>query len=311
MWIYILRRLLYGIPILWGVTLITFLLLDVFGGNPAIQFLGKAASEQDIIALEREYGLDKSLFWRYIDYLHQIITVDFGRSWVTSEPVTTMIGRGIWPSLSFTLPALFITTFLAVCVGITAAFFRGTRVDRGLMTAAVLGMSISFLVYIVVGQYLLAYVWPLFHIHGYESGFPTSMQYVALPIIIMVIVWLGYDSRFYRSVFAEEVVRDHVTTALAKGAGQVRVMFVHVLKNALIPITTRVMISLPFMITGSILIESFFGIPGLGNTLLDALNSADHPVVRAYTVLFSILFIVTTILNDILYAVVDPRVRLE
>lgn len=311
MWIYIVRRLFYGIPILWGVTLITFLLLDVFGGNPAIQFLGKAARPEDILALEREYGLDRGLFWRYLDYLGQIVTFDFGRSWVTSEPVTTMIWRGMWPSLGFTLPALLITTFLAVCIGITAAFFRGTRVDRGLMVFAVLGMSVSFLVYIVVGQYLLAYVWPLFHIHGYQAGFPDSVQYLALPIIIMVVVWLGYDTRFYRSVFAEEAVRDHVTTARAKGAGRARVMFVHVLKNALIPISTRFMISLPFMITGSILIESFFGIPGLGNTLLEALESADHPVVRAYTVMFSILFILTTIMNDIIYALVDPRVRLE
>jgi peptide/nickel transport system permease protein len=127
----------------------------------------------------------------------------------------------------------------------------------------------------------------------------------------MVIVGMGYDTRFYRSVFVEEAARDHVVTAYAKGAGHGRVMFVHVLKNALIPIVTRVMISLPFLVTGSLLLETFFGIPGLGNKLLMALESADFPVIKAYTVMISALFIVSTILNDILYALVDPRVRLN
>jgi peptide/nickel transport system permease protein len=311
MWVYIARRMLYGVPILIGVTLITFLLLDVFGGDPAIHFLGKAASHSDIQAFRIEHGLDRHIAWRYLDYLQQIVTLDFGRSYATHESVTTMIGRGLFPSLAFTVPALVLTTLLAVSISLVAASVRGSRLDRGLMAVAVLGMSISFLVYILVGQYLLAYVWPLFHIHGYESGIPRAFQYVALPIIILIVVGLGYDTRFYRSVFAEEMTRDHVITALAKGASHKRVLFIHVLKNALIPITTRVMISLPFLITGSILIESFFGIPGLGHTLLSALESADHPVVRAFTAIFSILFIISTILNDIVYALVDPRVRLE
>lgn len=311
MWIYVVRRLLYGVPILFGVTVITFLLLNVFGGDPAIQALGKAASQADIDKLRHDYGLDKPLFFQYIDYLRQIITFDFGRSFVTHEPVTELLARSARPSLSLTIPALVVTTVLAVSIGLIAAFFRGSRIDRGLMIAAVLGMSISFLVYIVVGQYLLAYVWPLFHIHGYEAGAAERWQYLILPIIILVIVGLGYDTRFYRSVFAEEMSRDHVTTAYAKGAGKVRIMFVHVLKNALVPIITRVMISLPFLVTGSLLLESFFGIPGLGDALLVALNTADFPVIKAYTVMISLLFILSTIANDILYALVDPRIRLE
>ena len=311
MWIYVVRRLLYGIPILLGVTVITFLLLNVFGGDPAIQALGKAASQADIDKLRHDYGLDKPLFFQYIDYLRQIVTFEFGHSFVTHEPVTKLLARSAMPSLSFTIPALVITTLLAVSIGLVAAFFRGSRIDRGLMITAVLGMSISFLVYIVVGQYLLAYVWPLFHIHGYEAGLVERWQYLILPIVILVIVGLGYDTRFYRSVFAEEMSRDHVTTAYAKGAGQARIMFVHVLKNALVQIITRVMISLPFLVTGSLLLESFFGIPGLGDALLVALNTADFPVVKAYTVMISLLFILSTIANDILYALVDPRIRLE
>ena len=308
---YVIRRLLYGIPILFGVTLITFLLFNIFGGNPVLQFLGKAASPADIAALEHEYGFDRPLLVQYVDYVLQIVRLDFGRSFVTREPVTDMLLRGAGPSVSLTLPALMVTTILAICIGIVAAFFRGRRTDRVIMSLAVFGMSISFLVYIIVGQYLLAFKWPLFQIHGYEPGPGERWQYLALPIIILIIVGLGYDARFYRSVFAEEVSRDHVTTAYAKGAGKARVMFIHVFKNALIPIITRIMISLPFLVTGSLLLESFFGIPGLGSMLLDALNQSDFPVIKAYTVMISVLFILSTILNDILYALVDPRVRLE
>ncbi|MCG8424777.1 MAG: ABC transporter permease [Proteobacteria bacterium] len=311
MWAYILRRLLYGVLIMLGVTGIIFLLLGVFGGDPVLAYLGKSATEQEILALKREFGLDKPLFAQYLDYLGQVATLDFGQSWTTKESVSDLIRRGVWPSLSFTLPALLLTTFLAVCVGIGASFFRGRAPDRGLMAIAVLGMSISFLVYIVVFQYLLAYVFPIFHIHGYEAALTERWQYLALPIIIMVIVGLGYESRFYRSVFVEEVVRDHVTTAYAKGASRYRVMFIHVLKNALIPIITRVMISVPFLVTGSLLIEAFFGVPGLGNALLSAIETADFPVIRALTALIAVIFVLSTILNDILYAVVDPRVRLE
>lgn len=308
---YVIRRLLHGIPILLGVTLITFLLFHVFGGNPVVQFLGKSATAEEIARLEREHGLDRPLLVQYLGYLEEIVTLDFGRSFVTKEPVGEMLSRGAVPSLSLTLPALLATSLLAISIGLVAAFFRGRFMDRALMAAAVMGMSISFLVYIVVGQYLLAFQLPLFQIHGYEDGVTERWQYLALPILILVVVGLGYDTRFYRSVFVEETARDHVTTALAKGAGEGRVMFRHVLKNALIPIITRIMISLPFLVTGSLLLESFFGIPGLGTTLLDALNTADFPVIKAYTVLISVLFIVSTILNDVLYAVVDPRVRLR
>ncbi|MEM9492150.1 MAG: ABC transporter permease [Myxococcota bacterium] len=311
MWIYVVRRLIYGVFILLGVTALIFVALNGFGGDPALAFLGKSATPADIEALRQKFGLNQPLYAQYLDFLGQLVTFDFGNSWVTDEPVTEVLGRRVGPSVSFTLPALLITTILAICVGITASFFRGRAADRGLMALAVLGMSISFLVYIVVFQFLLAYVVPIFHIHGYEDGLFTRWQYLVLPVIIMVIVGLGYDARFYRSVFVEEVTRDHVTTAYAKGAGQLRVMFVHVLKNALIPITTRVMIRVPFLITGSLLIETFFGIPGLGDLLISSFNSADFPVLRALTTVGAIVFVLSTIINDLLYAVFDPRVRLE
>lgn len=306
---YLLRRLLQGAPILLGVTLVTFLLFDVFGGDPAVAFLGKHATAAELEAMRRAHGFDQPLPVRYLAYLWQIVTLDFGRSFVTSEPVSALLLRGAPASLSLTVPALMATTILSVSIALVAAYFRGRAVDRVLMLLAVVGMSVSFLVYIVVGQYLLAFEWPFFHIHGYQRGFLERWSYLALPIIILVVVGMGYDTRFYRSVMVEETNRDYVTTALAKGVAMPKALFVHVLRNAMIPIVTRVMISVPFLVTGSLLLESFFGIPGLGGTLLEAIDQADLPVIKAYTVMISTLFVLTNIATDLFYALVDPRVR--
>lgn len=308
---YVLRRLLHGIPIILGVTLITFILFHVFGGNPVASFLGKNATAADIAAMEKEYGFDKSMTLQYLDYLYQILRFDFGRSFATREPVTDMIRSGVGPSLSLTLPALLLTSIISVSIALISAFFRGRLADRLLVFFAVVGMSVSFLVYIVLGQYLLAFKLPLFQIHGYEAGLVDRWQYLSLPIIVMVVVGMGYDTRFYRSVMVEETTKDYIVTAFAKGLSRRRVMFVHMLKNASIPIITRMMISVPFLVTGSLLLESFFGIPGMGNMLLTALDQADLPVIKAYTVIISILFVVSNIATDILYAIFDPRVKLS
>jgi peptide/nickel transport system permease protein len=306
---YLFKRLLGGIPIILGVTLVTFVLFDVFGGNPVVQFLGKNATAEQIAKLEHAYGFDRPLFVRYCAYLLQIVTFDFGDSFATKEPVTSLLLRRAPASLSLTLPALFTTTILSVSVASIAAYFRGRILDRALMMSAVLGMSISFLVYIVVGQYLLAFEWPLFQIHGYEEGFAERWQWLALPILIIVVVSMGYDARLYRSVMVEETNRDYVTTALSKGVTLRRVLFVHVLKNSMLPIVTHVMLSVPFLVTGSLLLESFFGIPGLGGALLEAIDQADLPVIKAYTVMISVLFVLSNLLTDVCYAVFDPRVR--
>ena len=156
-----------------------------------------------------------------------------------------------------------------------------------------------------------AFKFPFFQIHGYRDGILEKWQYLILPILIMLVVGMGYDTRYYRSVMVEETGKDYITTAFAKGLSKPRVMFLHMLKNAMVPIITRMMISVPFLVTGSLLLESFFGIPGLGSMLLDALGSSDLPIIKAYTVLISILFILSNIATDVLYAVVDPRVRLS
>lgn len=311
MWPYILRRLLWGIPIVLGVTLAVFLGLNVMKGSPGAAFMGKAATQEQLDKFDKDHGFDQSYPAQYVDFLREVFTMDFGRSWKTDRPVSEMISEGSGKSISLTLPALILTTLLAITLALIAAFFRGRGLDRGIMILAVIGMSVSFLVYIVVLQYFLAFLYPIFQIHGYEPGFAERWQFLILPIIIQVIVGMGYDTRFYRSVFVEEIGKDHITTAYAKGASQKRVMFVHVLKNALIPIITRVMISIPFLVTGSLLLEQFFGIPGIGSLMLSSLDTDDFPVIKALSVLISMLFIVSTILNDVFYAVVDPRVRLK
>ena len=308
---YAVRRLLQGLPTLIGVTLVTFLLLNVFGGDPAIARLGKSATQEDIDALRREYGLDRPLLVQYGRYLREIATLDFGRSFVTRETVSSIVGRSVGPSLSITAPALLLTTLLSIGIGLIAARWRGSTLDRSLVALSVAGMSISFLAYVVLAQYVLAYKLGWFQVYGYESGLVARWPYLVLPILIQVVVATGYDVRFYRAVLVEETTRQHVATARSKGLPERVVLVRHVLKNALIPIITRVMISVPFLVTGSLLVESFFGIPGLGLKTLQALDQQDYPLLKALTFLVALLFVLTALLTDLLYAWADPRVRLE
>lgn len=282
----------------------------MFGGDPARARLGKSATVEDLTALRQEYGLDRSLPRQYLRYLKEIVTLDFGRSFVTREPVKEILARSTGPSLSITIPSLLLTTLLSLSIGMVSAFNRGRMLDRALVVLAVAGMSISFLVYIVVGQYFVAYKLGWFQIYGYSSGWLGRWEYLFLPIMIEVVVATGYDVRFYRAVLVEETTKLYVKTAYAKGVSWRAVMFKHVLKNALIPIITRVMISVPFLITGSLLVETFFGIPGLGLKVLSALDEQDYPVIKAITVIVSVLFILVNVLTDVLYSWADPRVRL-
>ena len=252
-------------------------------------------------------------------YTRFLTTFDLGtESWdQRGRTVGEILRTSVGPSLAITVPALVLTTLISICVGIISSYYRGRLVDRTLVVMAVLGMSVSFLVYIILGQYFGAYVLnrslgrELFAIEGYEPGLANWAHYCLLPVLISVIVGMGYDTRYYRAVMVEESQRDYIVTALAKGASKRKVMFVHMLKNAMIPIVTRVAISLPFLIMGSILLESFFGIPGMGRTLIAAVRVKDFPVVQAFTAIFALVYIFTIILTDVLYALFDPRVRLS
>lgn len=325
MWNYIVRRTLYNIPVFLSIIFIVMLALRV--NDPVSAQLGKNATQEQIQLLRTDYGLDKPFLVQYKDFVVKMVTLDFEeKSWDQGFPVGEMIVNAIPPSMAITIPTLVITASIAICVGLISAFYRGRVIDKSLMFIAVIGMSISVLVYIIIGQYWGAYL-PSTRIDNWffqisvdasaGSSFwfffiPKNwVSFCMLPVMINVTVALGYDTRFYRAVMVEESQRDYIRTARAKGASTKRVMFVHMLKNAMIPIITRIMISLPFVITGSILIEFYFGIPGMGRTLINAINSKDFPVIQTFTALFAALFIASNILTDVLYALADPRVRLS
>lgn len=328
MWAFIARKILYNIPVYLGVLLLVFLALRV--QDPVYQYLGPEASAGQIEQLRRDMGLDNPLPVQFAGYVREAVTLDFGAmSWnQRGTPVGEILKRSIVPSLSITVPALFLSTLIGVFVSLMAAYFRGRPPDRILMIAAVLGMSISFLVYIIFGQFFFASVpreagWAFapFAVQGYEPWivlgerggvFPGRwVEYCMLPVMISVIVSMGYDTRFYRAVMVEETGRDYITTAVAKGATKPRIMFVHMLKNAMIPVITRVMSTLPFVVIGSILLEMYFGIPGMGREIITAIVNKDFPVIQSFVAVFALLFIASLILTDVLYAVVDPRVRLS
>jgi peptide/nickel transport system permease protein len=239
-------------------------------------------------------------------YLRQLARLDFGVSHSTNQRVSRLILDGIGPSLMLTVPIFFAGLVTAVFLSMICAFWRDTWVDRFFVIFSVALMSVNYLVWIVAGQYLLAYKLGWFPVWGFEDP-----RYLVLPVLIGVFSGLGAELRFYRTIMLDEAHRDYVRTARAKGVGRAGVLFKHVLKNAMIPIITNTVIAIPFLYTGSLLLESFFGIPGLGYLGINAINSSDVDVLRAIVLIGSILFVIANLLTDLCYALVDPRVKLK
>jgi peptide/nickel transport system permease protein len=308
---YTIKRLLYAIPILIGVTMVIFLLFNVVAGDPTAVLLGKHATSQQMAELRHELGLDKPMLMQYFDTLKSAFTLNFGRSWSTKQHIMQMIKGGAYASLTLSVPAFVLASLAAIAVALLAAFFRGTLLDRSLVVVSVVLMSISVLAYILFGQWVFAYKLGWFEIAGYEYGFPDFLPYIVLPAIIWIVLSIGPDVRFYRTVILDEVHQDYVRTARAKGLSNRMILFKHVLKNAMIPIITNLVIQVPALILGALLIENFFGIPGLGNMTLQAINNSDFPVIKAMTILSSILYIIFNVITDVLYTLVDPRVQLK
>lgn len=310
MGIYLVRRLLHAIPILFGVTLITFLLFHVVSPDPAIVRVGKGATPERIQEERQRLGTDQPLEAQYVEFLRQAVTLDFGDSWKTKRPVLEMVGEGIVPSLSLAAPAFLIALWLAISLALFCAYHRGSLADVTTMIVTIAMMSVPALSYIIFGQYYAAHRWRMFPVFGYEPGL-AGLATLVLPILIWVALALGGEVRFYRAVVLEEMRQDYVRTAAAKGLGTRRILFGHVLKNAMIPILTRVIVTIPFLILGSLLIERFFGIPGLGSLTIDAVTESDFPVIKAMVVISAYLLILFNLLTDLAYGLVDPRVRLK
>jgi len=309
---YIIRRLLYTIPIVFGVLLLTFVLFTLAGGDISVEIAGKGATQETIDEIREEYGLNKPLFlsWdsQFINHFKNALTFNFGRA-RDRELVIDKIKRGLGPSLALTLPMFFGVVIISVSLALVVAFVRGTIWDILVVVICVAGMSIPYLSFILFGQYFFAYKWGLFPV--FFSPDLSLARNVALPMLIGIAAGLGRNLRFFRTVMLDEMQNDYVRTAFAKGLTTRRVLFKHVLKNAMIPIITRVVLAIPFLFLGSLLLERFFGIPGLGYLMVEAIGSRDYFVISAMTYISAVLFVVFNLITDICYSLVDPRISLE
>lgn len=307
---YILRRLLYMIPTILGVAVLVFLLFNVAGEDPVRVALGNHASVEAIADLRVQWGLDKPLYLQFADFLGQIISFDYGTSWDSGERLSEMFTEGAKVSLSLTLPPFMLGLMLNVSLALLIAYYRDSYFDRFATAMAVMAMSVSYLVYIIAFQYLLAYKADLFPINGYEPGL-RAIPYLVLPGIIIMMVTIGPDVRIYRTVFLDEIRADYVRTARAKGVSEGGVMFKHVLKNAMIPILTYTVVAIPFLVLGAFLMERFFSLPGVGFMLITAIQTGDFPILKGLTMYIAIGYSLFNLITDVLYGYVDPRVKLS
>jgi peptide/nickel transport system permease protein len=307
---YVVRRVLYMIPVLLGVALLVFLLFNAVGEDPVRVALGQHATPASIADLRAQWGLDKPLPLQFWDFLVQIVTFDYGRSFNTGEKLRDMFAAGAPVSLLLTIPPFIFGFIVNVSLGLLIAYYRGSWLDRISTALFIMAMSISYLVYIIGLQYFLAYKLGWFPISGYAEGF-ESLKYVALPWLIILLVSMGPDVRIYRTVFLDETQADYVRTARAKGVSELRMLFAHVLKNAMIPIVTYTTLAVPFLILGAFLMERYFSLPGVGDLMITAINNGDFPVLKGLTMVIALLYSGIVLLTDIIYAWVDPRVSLS
>ena len=312
---YAVRKLVGGIPLILGVTFVSFLLMVYFGPDQTYELLGKNPTEEQIAEVRKELGYDRPFFVRYGEYLKEIVTLDFGLSDSTGEPVSEMLGRSIPISLALITPGFILGNVLGILLALIAAYHRSGWIDKAIMGFSVVGMSVSFLIVIIGFQLLLSssYGLNLFPVRGWNvHSLHDYVMYVTVPTLATVFVALGYNTRFYRAVLVEEMTRDHVRTARAFGIPPGKLLYKHILKNSAIPIITRIMFSIPLVIvSGSLLIESYFGIPGVGKVTFDAITTGDQPVLKAVVGLTAVLFVITLLVTDVMYRAVDPRVSLK
>jgi len=322
---YIVRRLLYALPILIGVNLITFVLFFVVNSPDdmaRMQLGDKRITEEAVSAWKAEHGYDRPLLYNaeaagtdkltdtiFFQKSVKLFAFDFGSS-DSGRDIGYDISQRMWPSLAIALPVLLVGLAINISYALMIVFFRATYIDVGSVVLLVAMMSISGLFYIIGGQFLVGKLLHLVPISGYDTGFDAA-KFLMLPVLVGVVGGIGTGTRLYRTFFLEEVNRDYVRTARAKGLRERAVLFRHVLRNALIPILTGVVAVLPLLFMGALITESFFGVPGLGSYTIDAINRQDFAIVRAMVFLGSVLYILGLILTDISYTMVDPRVRLS
>ena len=323
---YIIRRALYAIPILIGVNVIIFFLFFVVNSpdQMARKILGeKNITQEDVDNWKKQNGYHLPLWFnmetsgseRFTETIFfqksiKLFLFDFGTSDTNNIDISSQILQRMWASLAITVPAFLLGLLVNITVAMTVAYYRATYVDFWGTIVAVIIMSISSLFYIIGGQWIFGKILRLFPISGYDTGL-NMFKFVALPVVIGVISGIGMGVRFYRTIFLEEVNRDYVRTARAKGLSEAVILFKHALKNAMIPILTNVVTAIPFLFVGGLVMGAFFAIPGLGSFTIEAIQAQDFAIVRSMVYLGSVLYIASLLLTDISYTLVDPRVRFE
>ena len=306
---YVLRRLWQMIPTLRGVILLVFFLFKFFGGDPVEILAGQNASAATIEAIRQQLGLDQPWFVQLWVFFKSIITFDWGKSWATNESVANLFATRLPATLTVMLPILILDALLALPLALTVAYLRGSLTDRMVMIITTVALSISFLVYVILGQYFFAFQLGWFPVQGWsDSVFKNLITFAPLPVLLAVMVGVAPQTRLYRSFFLDEIGQDYVRTARAKGLTECVVLFKHVLRNAMIPILTNIGVQLPGIFVGAFLIEVFFSIPGLGREILLAVNRSDYPVIQAVTVYLAVITMLVNLSTDLLYKLVDPRV---
>lgn len=325
MLIYLLRRIIYAIPILFVINLLTFVLFFMINtpDDIARMHLGNKHVEQTVVDDWKEaHGYNLPLFFnqnkqgisRFVETLFyqkslMLFTFNFGVS-DSGRDISHDISYRMWPSLAIAVPILIFGILINIFFAMGMAFFRTSYLDLSGVVICIILMSISSLFYIIGGQYLFGKILRLFPISGYDGGF-EALKFIILPVLVAVLSQLGSGARWYRTLFLEEIHKDYVKTAKAKGLSDQRVLFQHVLKNVMLPILTGVVVIIPSLFMGSLVLESFFGVPGLGSYIIDAIQQQDFAIVRAMVFLGSILYIIGLVMTDFSYMLVDPRVRLS
>jgi peptide/nickel transport system permease protein len=324
MFAYLIRRLCFAVPIVFGVMALTFFLFFVVQSPNAMarRILGPKATPQAVENWLHNRGYDKPLIVNlrpgepvydslFCNQMRRLAFFDFGNSDVTGRPLKEVFVSGALPSLLITVPAFGIGFLVSLGVSLYLVFVRNSWMDAAATLLCVALMSVPPMVYIIFGQYLVAQKLSYLPAFGFSlQGFSTA-KFLVLPVALMVVSGLGAEVRLYRALFLEELGQDYIRTARAKGLGSFRVLMVHVLKNGLINLITLVVASLPFLIMGSLVMENFFGIPGLGNVLFAAIQSSDFSVVQASVFLGSLLYLAGLVLTDLCYAWADPRIRFQ
>ena len=309
---YLLRRLWQMVPTLAGVILLVFFLFKYFGGDPAELLGGLNASKEQIEAIRQQLGLDRPVWFQLWIFVKQVVTFDWGKSWATNEAVSNLFATRLPATLTVMVPILIMNTVLALPIAMWVAYRRGSLTDRAIMVCSTVALSISLLVYVIIGQYVFAFQLGWFPVQGWsDSTWTNLVTYAPLPVLLVVLVGLAPQTRLYRSFLLDELGQDYVRTARAKGMTERVVLFRHVLRNALIPILTNIGLELPGVFVGSFLIETFFSIPGLGREVLLAVNRSDFPVIQAVTIYLAMITMSVNLLTDVAFKFADPRVVLK